>query len=198
VTKKTKIAIFISGRGSNMQAIVKACQEGILKDWVEVVLVFANKENAAGLDKARAMNIPTKSINDKGFKRTTYDEKVLTILKEYEIDYLVLAGYMRILSAKFIAAYPQKIINIHPADTKLHQGLNAYKWAFDTKRKETKITVHFVDEGVDTGSVIAQKIVDLQDLKTLDEIEQKGLSVEHTFYSEVLLQIAKKQQEKQQ
>lgn len=180
-----------------MQAIVKACQEGILKDWIEIILVFANKENAAGLDKAKAMNIPTKSINDKGFKRTTYDEKVLAILKEYEIDYIVLAGYMRILSAKFIEAYPQKIINIHPADTKLHQGLNAYKWAFETNRNETKITVHFVDEGVDTGNIIAQKKVDLKDINTLDKIEQKGLAVEHTFYSEVLLQIAKKQQEKQ-
>ncbi|BDS14894.1 phosphoribosylglycinamide formyltransferase [Aureispira anguillae] len=183
---KKKIAIFISGRGSNMKAIVEQCQNGILKDLAEVVLVFANKETAAGLDFAESVGLETKWITSKGLKRTTFDQKVLTLLEDYKIDYIVLAGYMRVLSSIFVQAYPKQIINIHPADTALHQGLNGYGWAFENQLTETKVTVHYVDEGLDTGSVIAQHPVDLKGAETLEEVERRGLAVEHKFYSEVL------------
>ncbi len=93
---------------------------------------------------------------------------------------------MRILSDNFVKTFENKIINIHPADTNLHQGLHAYRWAFDNKMKETKITVHFVNDCVDTGKIIAQKTVDLKGAKTLQEVEKRGLAVEHQFYSETL------------
>lgn len=186
---KKKIAIFISGRGSNMRAIVEQCQNGILQDLAEVVLVFANKENAAGLEFAKALGIDTKCIVSKGLKRTTFDQKVMALLEHYELDYIVLAGYMRILSSAFVQAYPKKIINIHPADTTAHQGLNGYGWAFENKLATTKVTVHYVDEGLDTGSIIAQREVDLDGVKTLENVEERGLRVEHKFYSEVLREL---------
>lgn len=181
-----KIAIFISGRGSNMKALVHQCQSGILKGIAEVKLVFANDENAAGLQFAKEAGLETKWINSKGLKRSTYDEKVVNLLQDYDLDYIVLAGYMRVLSSVFVQAYPKKIINIHPADTAQHQGLHGYEWAFENKLQETKITVHYVDEGLDTGTVIAQATVDLRGATSLEEVEKRGLAVEHRFYAETL------------
>ena len=113
----------------------------------------------------------------------------MDFLKNYNLDYIVLAGYMRILSSVFISAYRNKIINIHPADTSEFQGIGAYEWAFENKMEYTKITVHFVDEGVDTGIVIGKQVVDLRECKTLDEVEKIGLATEHTFYSEALRRV---------
>ena len=172
-----------------MEAVVKETQNGILKGIVEVVLVFSDKEEAKGLEKAKKFGIKTASISAKGKKRQIFDREVINLLSDYEFDYIVLAGYMRILSDVFIKEYPGKIINIHPADTNLHQGLHAYEWAFENKMQETKITVHYVNEGVDTGKIIAQATVNLEGAKTLEEVEKRGLAVEHRFYSEVLKEL---------
>jgi phosphoribosylglycinamide formyltransferase-1 len=184
-----KMVIFISGRGSNMEGLIKATQEGILKGIAEPVLVFSNQPEAMGLTLAQALDVPTLSLDAQGLKRTAYDQKVIEILKDYAFDYLILAGYMRILSSEFIRNYPQKIINIHPADTRLHQGLHAYEWAFQNQMSETKITVHYVNEGVDTGQIIAQTSVDLSGAQTLDEVEQRGLAIEHQFYAQTLKEL---------
>lgn len=183
---KKRIAIFISGRGSNMKAIVEQCQNGCLKELAEIVLIFANKESAGGLEFAQEVGLDAQWIASKGLKRATFDEKVLALLENYKVDYIILAGYMRVLSSKFVQAYPKKIINIHPADTTAHQGLNGYGWAFENQLASTKVTVHYVDEGLDTGSIIAQYPVDLTGAKTLEEVEQRGLAVEHSCYSKTL------------
>ena len=104
-------------------------------------------------------------------------------------DYLILAGYMKIIPQEIIQKFQNKIINIHPADTSLHQGLDGYKWAFENRLDFTKVTVHFVDEGLDTGKVIGKKVVDLRDVKTLSDVEKRGLETEHKFYSECLKKI---------
>lgn len=183
---KKRIALFISGRGSNMKAIVKECQEGMLKDLAEVVLVFANKQDAAGLEYAKELGLETQCIESKGLKRATFDQKVLALLADYKLDYIVLAGYMRVLSSEFVQAYPKRIINIHPADTTQHQGLNGYGWAFEKGLETTNVTVHYVDEGLDTGTIIAQHSVDLKGATSLEEVERRGLAVEHYFYSKTL------------
>lgn len=183
---KKRIALFISGRGSNMEAILKACHTGILQDIAEPVLVFSNRADAKGLLVAQAMGVETQVIESKGLKRLEFDAKVLDLLQTYQPNFIVLAGYMRILSPLLVQAYPQRIINIHPADTAQHQGLHGYEWAFDNKLPSTKITVHYVDEGLDTGNIIAQKTVDLSGANTLEEVEQRGLTAEHEFYSSVL------------
>ncbi len=184
-----KIAIFISGRGSNMKAIMEQCQHGILKGIAEPVLVFSNKVDATGLDYAKSQGIETACIESLGLKRAEFDRQVVDLLAGYKIDFIVLAGYMRILSPVLVQAYPKRIINIHPADTTQHQGLHGYEWAWENKLPETKITVHYVDEGLDTGSIIAQGTVDLRGAENLDEIERRGLAVEHKLYSETLKMI---------
>jgi phosphoribosylglycinamide formyltransferase-1 len=183
---KKRIAIFISGRGSNMEAIVKNVQSGILRDCCEVVLVFANTDKARGLEIARTFSLRTATIESKGKNRGEFDREVIEFLEPLHLDYIVLAGYMRILSPVFIVRYRNSIINIHPADTALYQGIHGYEWAFQKKLETTQITVHLVDEGVDTGRVLAQREVELRGAKTLEEVEQRGLQVEHVFYSEVL------------
>ena len=184
-----KIVILISGRGSNMLAIIRNTRSGILKDICTIQSVFSNKQSAAGLHKAIKFGILTYVITSKGKKRTTYNAMLLDWLKQQNPDFIILAGYMKILSPEIIREFSQRIINIHPADTSLHQGLHGYDWAFENKLKTTKVTVHFVDEGLDTGEVIGKREVDLSDCKTVEEVERKGLKVEHKFYSECLQKI---------
>ena len=186
---KKRIAIFISGRGSNMEAIIRQVQDGILKDVCEIALVFSNKPQAKGLEIAKKFGLPVAAIPSKGKSREAFEREVLELLQPYRIDYVVLAGFMRILSPLFIRAYKNRIINIHPADTRLFQGVGGYEWAFENKLPSTKITVHFVDEGVDTGPIIAQREVDLRGADTLEEVERRGLAAEHEFYSQALRKV---------
>jgi len=181
-----KIIIFISGRGSNMEAIVNETTSGILKGIAEIVLVFSNNPDAKGLEIAKAKGLKTHCIVSKGKDRQVYDKEVIEYLKSFQFDCIVLAGYMRILSDAFVCAYPGRIINIHPADTRLHQGTHAYDWAFKNKMESTLITIHYVNEGVDTGDIIAQAEVDLKGAQSLQEVEKRGLAVEHKFYPQTL------------
>lgn len=172
-----------------MNALLTSCQTGLLKDLAEVVVVFANRPSAAGLETAAQAGISTECLSSKGIPRAEFDQKVVALMQPYALDYIILAGYMRVLSPDFIAAYPRQIINIHPADTTQHQGLRAYEWAWEQDLETTKITVHYVDEGLDTGAIIAQYPVDLKGVQSLQEVEQRGLAVEHASYQHALHQI---------
>lgn len=182
-----KVVILISGRGSNMKAIAENVQTGNLQNHCEIIEIFSNKFNAEGLKLATKMGLKTFSIASR--KQKNYNELLFEHLKKLAPDFIILAGYMKILNAKIVKHFNRKIINIHPADTNLHQGLNGYKWAFENKMSKTKITVHFVDEGLDSGEIIDQIEVDISNCQTLLEVEQKGLKIEHKFYSECLLKI---------
>ncbi|HHE38925.1 MAG TPA: phosphoribosylglycinamide formyltransferase [Candidatus Cloacimonetes bacterium] len=186
-----KILIMITGRGSNMRAIAENAQNGILKDYCEITEVFSNKKDAPGLEIAANFGLETCVIESKGKKRKTYNSLLLEHLKKKNPDFIILAGYMKIIAPEIVQEFPNRIINIHPADTALHQGLHGYEWAFENKLKTTKVTVHFVDEGLDTGKVIGKKEVDISECKTIEEVEQKGLKIEHRFYSECLKEIMK-------
>ncbi len=188
---KKKIAIFISGRGSNMKAILDNVTTGKLKGLCNVALVFSNKCNAPGLTTAKLYKVKTECLESKGKKRKEFDKQVMDLLKTYDVDFIILAGYMRILSENFLHAYENRIINIHPADTYLYKGIHGYEWAYENNMKKTKITVHIVDEGVDTGRILGQREVDIKDCQSLEEIEERGLKAEHEFYSEVLEKIFK-------
>jgi phosphoribosylglycinamide formyltransferase 1 len=187
--RKKRIAILISGRGSNMKAILDNVESGRLRDLCDVVLVFSNQYKAKGLKTAKEYGIETKCIESKGKKRKEFDKKLVDLLKPYDLDYIILAGFMRILSGVMIEAYENRIINIHPADTYLYKGAHAYEWAYENKMKKTKITVHLVDEGVDTGRILGQKDVDIKHCQSLEEIQNTGLKIEHEFYSEILEKI---------
>lgn len=186
---KKRVAILISGRGSNMEAIVRSTKGGILRGCCDVVVVLSNRIDARGLSVAESLGVKTACVESKGKRRTEFDREVLAFLEPLRPDYVVLAGFMRILSPVFVDRYRGRIINIHPADTAAYRGLHGYEWAFENRLKTTKVTVHYVDEGVDTGPVIAQREIDLTGALTLEEVETRGLRVEHQFYSEVLLQL---------
>lgn len=192
VNKKKTIAILISGTGSNMLAIADSINFGVLNDYYKIAIVISNNPNAPGLEAAKLRGITVKCIDAKEYTRSIFDELLLSSLASYNLDYIVLAGYNRILSGSIVERYRQKIINIHPADTKLYQGLHGYKWAFEQKKESTVITVHWVDEGCDTGEIIAQQNVCLKGSTTLTEIEKIGLAVEHELYSKVLKDLAMK------
>jgi phosphoribosylglycinamide formyltransferase-1 len=125
-------------------------------------------------------------------QRSEFDREVAHLLQQYKPDLVVLAGYMRVLSPEFVDKF--KIVNIHPADTKQHQGLGGYEWAWKNMLNHTKITVHLVDSGLDTGKIIAQKTVDLQRANSLAEVEKRGLAIEHEFYSEIIKRICENEE----
>ncbi len=191
--RRARLAILLSGRGSNMLALVKATQTGILRELAEVAVVFSNQPGAPGLDAAAALGCPTAALPSQGRKRAEFDTDAAALLQQYRPDWVVLAGYMRILSPAFIQPFAGRILNIHPADTHQHQGLHAYEWAFENQLPETKITVHLVDEGLDTGPVLAQQAVDLRGAHTLAEVERRGLAVEHELYAETLAELIGKE-----
>jgi phosphoribosylglycinamide formyltransferase-1 len=188
---KARLAILLSGRGSNMLAMARATQTGPLRDLAEVAVVFSNQPDAPGLAAAEALGCPTAALPSQGRKRAEFDAEAAALLQQYRPDFVVLAGYMRILSPAFIQPFAGRILNIHPADTHQHQGLHAYEWAFDNHLPETKITVHLVDEGLDTGPVLAQQAVDLRGADTLAEVERRGLAVEHELYARTLAELIK-------
>jgi len=184
-----RIALLISGRGSNMEAILRSAHEGILHRRCTVCGVIANRSDAPGLDRARAFDVETRVVLSDGLGTSAYGRRLLATLSDWEPDYLVLAGFMRIISPELIAAYPGRIVNIHPADTAAYQGPDGYGWAAEHKLSETMITVHLVDEGIDTGPILRQRHVSLEGAQTKAEIARRGLTIEHEFYSECLAEL---------
>lgn len=184
--RKQRVAILISGRGSNMEAILRSVRGGGLAGRCEVALVFSSRGDAPGLSVARAFGVRTLCVEPRGRSREEYDAEVLRLLEPFAIDWLVLAGYRRILGPEVVRRYRGRIVNVHPADTREHQGLHGYRWAFERGLEKTRVTVHLVDEGLDTGPIVAQREVDLRGAQTLEEVERRGLAVEHALYSEAL------------
>ena len=152
-----RVAILVSGRGSNMEAILKAREEGQLPA-AEIALVLSNIPDAPALEKAQKSGVKTKVLDQKSFKgkREAYDTELLKILSEERIEFIVLAGFMRIITRILLEAYPNRMINIHPALLPAFPGLHSQKQAFDYGVKVTGCTAHFVDSGVDTGPIILQ------------------------------------------
>jgi phosphoribosylglycinamide formyltransferase 1 len=181
-----RVAILISGRGSNMLALAESVRNGILAGHCEIAAVISNRPAAPGLEKARQLGLETVALDSRALGKDAYDDALLAALAACRADVVALAGYMRILSPRVVAAYRGRILNIHPADTQLHQGLHGYDWAFEQKLPATKVTVHLVDEGLDTGAILAQRDVDLRGADTLAEVERRGLAAEHLLYPETL------------
>lgn len=182
----TRIAVFISGRGSNFMALHENIKKGIIKD-AEISVVFSNKEDAKGLDYAKKENIEVIVIPSKDYNnRQEYDKKIVEALKPYNINLICLAGYMRIVTHELIKAYENKIINIHPALLPSFKGLHAQKQALEYGVKYSGCTVHFVDDGMDSGAIILQKVVEVYDDDTEDTLSERILKQEHIAYSEAV------------
>ena len=181
-----RVAILISGRGSNMVALARAAQNGVLAGRCEIAAVVSSRPAAPGLALAQELGLATFALDARQLSKDAYDAALLAVLENCRADVVALAGYLRLLSPRVVARYRGRILNIHPADTARHQGLHGYEWAFDQRLPATRITVHLVDEGLDTGRVLAQREVDLRGAETLAEVERRGLAVEHALYPETL------------
>jgi phosphoribosylglycinamide formyltransferase-1 len=172
------IAVLISGRGTNLQAIIDAQHHNKIQG--KVVLVISNKSDAYGLKRAQKAKIKTLVINHKDYKsREDHEAAINIILKKKNIDLIILAGYMRILTKHFINSYKNQIINIHPSLLPSFSGMNSQKQAFDYGVKITGCTSHFVDYEVDSGPIILQDFVYIQESDTLNSLREKILKKEH-------------------
>ena len=175
------IGVLASGRGTNLQAIIEAIEDGKIAG--EIKVVMSDHPKACALKRAQQYLIDTRYIDFKEFKnREDFDKEIIKILKEKKIDLVVLAGYMRILSPYFIRTYQNKIINIHPALLPSFPGLHAQKQVVEYGAKVSGCTVHFVDEGVDSGPIILQKAVEVSDDDTEESLAEKILKEEHQIY----------------
>jgi phosphoribosylglycinamide formyltransferase-1 len=184
------LGILISGRGSNMDAILAAVKSGRIKN-VKPCVVISNKPDAAGLKIAsEKYGVPTKVIPADGLKGWDYDQKVVAALQQYGVTpqsgLVCLAGFMRIISSEFVGQYKMKIINIHPGLLPSFPGLHAQRQALDHGTKVTGCTVHFVDEGVDSGPVILQKAVPVMDGDDEEKLSARILEQEHQLYPEAV------------
>jgi phosphoribosylglycinamide formyltransferase-1 len=183
--EKAKIGVLVSGSGTNLQSIIDYIEQGKLK--AKLAIVISNKQDAYGLERARKHNMPTKVISHKDFKtREEFEEEIAKVLEEIGCDFIVLAGFMRVLTPLFIRRFKNRIVNIHPALLPSFPGVDAQKQAFDYGVKVTGCTVHFVDEGVDTGPIILQKVVPVHDGDTVESLRARILEEEHKALPEAL------------
>jgi phosphoribosylglycinamide formyltransferase 1 len=178
------LGILISGRGSNMESILTFLQENAIAD-VSPKIVISSKPEAEGLRKATKFGIPTKVVSN-NLKGWEYDKEIVNVLQEYDVNpengLVCLAGYMRLLSQEFVRTYKMRIMNIHPSLLPSFPGLNSQKKALDYGVKVTGCTVHFVDEGLDSGPIIAQKHVIVSDNDTYETLSDRILEQEHFLY----------------
>ncbi len=184
-----KIGILISGRGSNMLALVDAVKSGEIPD-SEVAVVISDRRNAAGLAKAFERGVETVVIERKGRTREEHDGEIAAELNKRGVELVCLAGYMRLLSAGFIRAFPNRIVNIHPSLLPSFPGLNAQKQAIEHGVKISGCTVHFVNEDLDAGPIILQKAVEVRDDDTEETLSARILEQEHATYVEAVGKIA--------
>lgn len=184
------LAILISGRGSNMEAILKAVKKGKIR--ANPTVVIANKPEAKGLKVAQKMGVHTEIVDSQGIKGPSwsYDKRIITVLEKYDVTprngLICLAGFMRILNPEFVNQYKGRIINMHPALLPSFPGLHAQRQAIEYGVKCSGCTVHFVDDGVDTGPVILQASVMVKDGDTEESLAKRILAKEHLIYPQAV------------
>ena len=180
-----RFAVFISGNGSNLQAIIDACKQGEIK--AELALVVSNKASAYGLKRAEEAGIKTVVFDPKNYtNKQSVDRDMVIYLKQEKIDFIVLAGYMRLLTAFFVKQFPKKILNIHPPLLPAFKGVEGIKDAFTYGVKMTGVTVHFVNEKMDSGPIVLQEAVKIAEDDTLQTLEEKIHKAEHRLYPKAI------------
>ncbi len=185
-----RIGILISGRGSNMMALADAVRDGRIPG-AEIVVVISDRGDAAGLKRAAERGLETRVIERRGRARREHDAEILEALRERGVELVCLAGYMRLLSAQFIEAFRGRILNIHPSLLPAFPGLDAQAQALSYGVKWTGCTVHFVDETLDGGAVIAQQVVAVEDDDTVETLSARILVEEHRLYAQVLARLVR-------
>jgi len=179
-----RLGILLSGRGSNFLAVAGAIVEKRLD--AEIAIVISNRPEAPGLAAAQTRGIHAVSFPSKGLDRELYDRQLIDALRAQDVDLVCLAGYMRILSGYFIREFPMRILNIHPSLLPAFPGLDAQHQALEHGAKISGCTVHFVDEGLDSGPIVAQAAVPVLDEDTADSLSARILKEEHRLYSKAI------------
>ena len=185
-----RLAILLSGRGSNFQAIHQAIVDGRLE--ANIVCVISNRPDAPGLARALENGLPARVIDHRSYStRAAHEEDILRVLADARPDFICLAGYMRLLTPAFIAAYPHRIINIHPSLLPAFPGIDAQAQAVQYGVKISGCTVHFVDESLDAGPILVQRAVPVRDDDTPESLATRILDEEHVAYVEALVKLSK-------
>ena len=180
-----RIGVLISGGGTNLQALIDAVHLGPCD--AEIAIVISNRHRAFGLERAQKAGIQTAHIGHRKYDtREAYDEAIVHCLRQHDVNWVCLAGFMRIITPVFLDAYQGRILNIHPSLLPAFPGLHAQQQAYDAGVRVTGATVHFVDRGCDTGPIIAQGSVPVVDGDTVDTLKQRILSIEHRLYPMVV------------
>jgi phosphoribosylglycinamide formyltransferase-1 len=182
---RKRIGVLLSGRGSNFEALAESIASGRIPN-AEIAVVISNRDGAPGIDRAKARGIATQVIPSKGLERETYDRQVVAALNEHKVDLVCLAGYMRLLSPYFVAAFPNRILNIHPSLLPSFPGLESQRQALEYGVKFAGCTVHFVDENLDAGPIVLQAVLPVNDNDTEDTLSARILQEEHRIYSEAV------------
>jgi phosphoribosylglycinamide formyltransferase-1 len=175
-----RVGVLVSGRGSNLQALIDAAREGRLGGSVEVVV--SNVEGAPALDRARRAGVPAVVRDHRGLRREDYDEELVRVLRAHAVGLVCLAGFMRILSPAFLAAFPGRVLNVHPSLLPAFPGLEAQCQAWEHGVKVSGATVHLVDEGLDAGPIVAQEAVPVREDDTPQSLAARILEAEHRIY----------------
>ena len=184
----TRLGILLSGRGSNFLAIADAIAHGKLPN-AKIAVVVSNKADAPGIAAARARGLAAHVIEANGRKRAEQDAEILACLREHEVELVCLAGYMRLLSPEFVAAFPQRILNIHPSLLPAFPGLDAQRQALQYGVGVTGCTVHFVDEQLDHGVIVLQRVVPVMDGDDEAKLSARILEQEHIAYPEAIARV---------
>jgi len=188
---KHPIGVFISGRGSNLKSIIDASKD--LNFSGQISVVFSDKSDAKGMEFAYKNNIDAISLDVNDFKnKHAFEEEILKLIEPYNLELVCLAGYMKILSKKFIEKFPGRIINIHPSLLPKYKGLNTHRRAIENKETVAGCTVHYVNENVDDGEIVIQKEVKIEDNDTEYTLADKVLKEEHLIYPEAIKLVLKK------
>jgi phosphoribosylglycinamide formyltransferase-1 len=184
--KKLRIGVLVSGRGSNLQAVIDNIEKGSLS--AEIAVVISDQADAFALERARKHGIAAVHLSARGYtgRREEYDALLVQELRKHEVDLLILAGFMRIITRLLVEAFPHRIMNIHPALLPSFPGLHVQKAALDHGVKFSGCTVHFVDEGMDTGPIIIQAAVPVLDGDTEDSLAARILKQEHKIFSRAI------------
>jgi phosphoribosylglycinamide formyltransferase-1 len=183
-----KLGVLLSGRGSNFLAIAENIANGMLRG-CEIAVVISNKADASGLEAARQRGLRAVAIEARGRKRAEHDEEIVACLREHGVDLVCLAGYMRLLSAQFVQAFPERILNIHPSLLPAFPGLDAQEQALAYGVQVAGCTVHFVDEQLDHGVIVLQRTVPVLEGDDARALSERILEQEHVAYSEAIARV---------
>ena len=188
-----KVAVLASTRGTNFQSLIDAKKTGVLKDNVEICCLVTNKADCGAMEKAKSAGIPVYAIDSQGKSREEFDREVMHALDQYTPDLLVLGGYMRIIGKEMVNAYQNRMINIHPSLLPKYGGgmnLDVHRAVLEAGEKETGMTIHLLDEDVDTGPIVLQKSCPVDPSDTPETLKDKVQALEKEWYPKVVQMFA--------